>query len=137
MAVASSIAKRQREPASVKRRGRAYLALVDQLYKNQLFERFHLNGRSGRAWTTCTYLEELACFSPAFEPSVRHTPSIMIHQVVVVVQVRNRSIYYCDWVGENGKCRGEMSCRYAHLTSLCWMKVGDRWSVRLTLRKME
>ena len=68
---------------------KVYLALVDQLDENQLLERFHLNACGGRAWTTCTYLEELLRFSPSFERSVHHTPRIMIHQVVIVMQVRN------------------------------------------------
>ena len=90
-------------------RDKAYLALVNELYENQLFECFHLNGCGSRAWTTCTYLKELLCFSPAFERSIHHTPSIMVHQVVVVMQVRNRRIYGRNRVRKHRKRRSEMS----------------------------
>ena len=115
-----------------------YLALVNQLYNNQFLEGFQLNGCGSRAWTTCTYLKELARISPAFERSVHHTPCIMIHQIVVVIQVRNRSIYCCDWVYENGKSRGEMSGRYACLPK---SRVGSGYVTderrRLPLRKWD
>ena len=94
---------------------RCHPALVNKLYENELLECLHLDACGSRAWTAGTYLEKLPGFRPAFEGSVHHTPCIVVHQIVVVVQVRNGSIYCRDWVRENRKRRGEMSGRYACL----------------------